>query len=130
MGNAANIDPEKKYVTIEGDRTREFKLGHKGYTFLAKKYGTVKKAFEQYQGDGTANGLEGMTFDRMEAIADFAYAGLMSDATKNKENLTREMVVDFLDVDFEGFFAQINGGITESLPEGNGAEADPTNAPT
>ncbi len=132
---AENITQAGINIPVEGERTRNFKLGMKAQAWLANKHGTIKRVYSKLAGEiGEDNqilekGPEGdMTECQLEALVDIVYAGLLRDAERNKEPFTREDALNLVDdIGIDVFFAVIGGEQKASLPESEGT-GDPTSA--
>jgi hypothetical protein len=130
---AENIVQNGVEFEIPGDRKRVFKLGWKAQAWLAKKHGTIKKVYAKFSGeiDNEGNPVtiidkDDMTECQLDACVDIIYAGLMRDAEKNGETLTRDKVTDLLDdYGLGGFMKIISGAMADALPEDDGS-GDPT----
>lgn len=118
----SDIKSKKVLVNVEGDRPRDFRLGFMAFAYLAEKHESVMRALEKFS---QSNG-SGLTAETLDVMVDFVYAGLLSDARKNKENLTRETVIDLLDTDYQALMLAITESLTSSIPEGGSADPTPT----
>ena len=106
-------------IKVGNDREREFYLGFLAFNYLAEKHKSVTGALKKL----TGNNQKELDIDSLEIMVDFVYAGLLSDAKRNKETLERDHVIDMLDDDYEGLLLAINKTMTGALPD-----SDPTPA--
>lgn len=133
---AENIGNKGIPLEIPGERIRYFKLGWKAQKELAIKHGSVDKAYYKMMGlvgdDGKrlpVEDIKEMTLCMMEAFVDLLFEGLVRDAEKNEETLTRDKICDILDdVGIVAMRAIIDKGLALSLPDATGA--DPTKGQT